>query len=132
MGLFNIGKKDEKPYRVIHYEGIDSAGINMPCIFFIKDNVLNISFNSEINVTLPMERIIKFEAVSQNDFMMKYKNTNSVGNKNNIPVSYLVITYTSKENEEKRIVLWAANHREKMYFIDLHYKYKQPTGNIEL
>lgn len=132
MGLFNIGKKNEKPYRVMHYEGIDTVGLNMPCTFFIKKNVLNISFNSGMNVTLPMERVIKFESMSENDFMMKYKNTNSLENKNSISVSYLVITYKSKENEEKRIVLWSANHREKMYFIDLHYKYKQSTGNIEL
>ena len=41
MGLFNIGKKNEKPYRVMHYEGIDTVGLNMPCTFFIKENVLN-------------------------------------------------------------------------------------------
>ena len=66
--------------------------------------------------------------------MMKYKNTHSDSNhtKNGIPISYLVITYKSKENEDKRIVLWAANYREIMYFTDLHYKYKKPTGNVEL
>ena len=132
MGLF--GKKEEKPYRVMHYEGIDSVGVNIPCTFLIKDNVLNIDFNSGLNITLPMERVIKFEAMGENDYMMKYKNTSSNSNhtKNNIPISYLVITYKSKEDEEKRIVLWAANYREIMYFTNLHYKYKQPTGSIEL
>lgn len=132
MGLF--GKKEDKPYRVMHYEGIDNVGINIPCTLLIKDNILNINFNSEMNVTLPTERIIRFEAMGENDFMMKYKNASSNSNntKNNVPISYLVITYTSKENEEKRIVLWAANFREIMYFTDLHYKYKQPTGKIEL
>ena len=132
MGLF--GKKGEKPYRVIHYEGIDSVGVNIPCTFLIKDNVLNINFNSGLNITLPMERVIKFEAMGENDFMMKYKSTHSDSNhtKNNIPISYLIITYKSKENEDKRIVLWTANYREIMYFTDLHYKYKQSTGNVEL
>ena len=73
-----------------------------------------------------MERVIRFEAMGENDFMMKYKNTHSDSNhtKNNIPISYLIITYKSKENEDKRIVLWAANYREITYFTDLHYKYK--------
>lgn len=132
MGLFS--KKEEKPYRVMHYEGIDSVGVNIPCNLAIKDNILSINFNSGMNVTLPMERIIKFETMKKDEFMMKYKNTNvsSEDQKDNISVLYLIITYTSKENQEKRIVLWAANYREIKYFIDLHYKYKQPIGNIEL
>lgn len=132
MGLFGFGKKEEKPYRVVHYEGIDSVGVNIPCTLLIKDGVLNINFISDLNVTLPMSRVIKFEAMGKNEFMMKYKNTTATNNKNSIRVSYLVITYTSKNDEEKRIVLWAANHREIMYFTDLHYKYKSATGNIEL
>ena len=132
MGLFGFGKKDDKPFRVMHYEGIDSIGTDIPCTFLIKDDIMNINFNSGMNVTLPMERVIRFEAMGINDFMMKYKGTNAPNKKNGIAVSYLVITYTAKDNTEKRIVLWAANHREIMYFTDLHYKYKQPTGNIEL
>lgn len=132
MGLFGKGK--DKPYRVVHYEGINEVGLNIPCNLLIKDNVLSISFNSGMNVTLPTDRIIKYEAMGENDFMKKYKNTNSgfENKKNNIPVSYLVITYTSKENEEKRIVLCAVNLREIMFFTDLHYKGKLLTGNIEL
>ena len=103
-------------------------GVDIPCTLLIKNNILNIKFNSDMNITLPMERVIKFEAMSENEFMMKYKNTN--GNTKKLPVSYLVITYTSKENEEKRIVLWAANYREMKYFTDLNYKYKKPMGNI--
>ena len=130
MGLFKFKEKEEKPYRVVHYEGIDNVGVDIPCTLLIKNNILNIKFNSDMNITLQMERVIKFEAMSENEFMMKYKNTN--GNTKKLPVSYLVITYTSKENEEKRIVLWAANYREMKYFTDLHYKYKKPMGNIEL
>ena len=130
MGLF--GKKEEKPYRVMHYEGIDNVGVDFPCTFLIKDNVLNINFKSGLNVTLPMERVIKFETMGKNEFMMKYKQTNYNDKNDKIPVSYLVITYISKENEEKRIVLWAANYREQKYFTDLHYKYNKPIGNIEL
>ncbi len=130
MNLFK--KKEEKPYRVIHYEGINDVGVDIPCTLLIKDNILNINFNSGMSVTLPMERVIKFEAMGKNEFMMKYKNTNCDSKKDNISVSYLVITYTSKEKEEKRIVLWAANFREITYFTKLHYEYKKPTGNIEL
>ena len=130
MGLFS--KKEDKPYRVMHYEGIDSVGVNIPCNLLIKDNVLNISFKSGVNVTLPMERVIKFEAMCENDFMMKYKQTNCNDKNDKILVSYLVITYTSKENEEKRVVLWAANFREVKFFNELHYKYNKPIGNIEL
>ncbi len=130
MGLFK--RKEEKPYRVMHYEGIDNVSVDIPCTLLIRDNILNIAFNSGMNVTLPMERIIKFEAMNKNEFMTKYKNTNCDNKKNNITVSYLIITYISKENEEKRIVLWAANFREITYFTKLHYEYKRPIGNIEL
>lgn len=132
MGFFGVGKKKVKPYRVVHYEGIDNVGVNTPCTFLIKDNIININFKSGLDVTLPMERVIKFEAMGMNDFMMKYKNTCNPHNKNFIPTSYLVITYTSKDGCEKRIVFWAANHREIMYFTDLHYKFKPVTGTIEL
>ena len=117
MELF---KKNEKPYQVMHYEGIADIGANVPCTFLIKDEILNINFNSDLNITLPLNRIIKFEAMNENDFMMKYKNTSSMPNKN---ITYLVITYKTKEDVEKRIVLWAANYREIKYFIDLHYKF---------
>ncbi len=131
MGLFKI--KEEQPYRVMHYEGIDNVGVNIPCTLLIKDNILNINFNFGMNVTLPMERVIKFEAMNKNEFMMKYKNTNNYDSKkDNITVSYLVITYTSKENKEKRITLWAANFREITYFTRLHYEYTRQIGNIEL
>lgn len=132
MGLFGFGKKKDKPYRVVHYEGIESVAVNIPCAFLIKDEVLNINFKSGLNVTLPMQRVVKFEAMGENDFMMKYKATNTISEKNMIPVSYLVITYTDKSSDEKRIVLWAANLREIMYFTDLHYKYRSIIGNIEL
>ena len=132
MGLFGFGKKEEKPYRVMHYEGIDSVGADMPCNFIIKDDVLSINFTSGLNVTLSMDRVVRFEAMKMSDFMQKYKNTTTPDKKNGIAVSYLVITYTSKDNEEKRIVLWAANAREIMYFTDLQYKGKPATGTIEL
>ena len=128
MGLF---RKKDKPYRVVHYEGIDTVAMNIPCTFIIKGNILNINFSSGMEVALPVDRIVKFEAMGENDYMMKYKNTNSPHTQK-IPTSYLVITYISKNNEEKRIVLWAANHREILYFTELHYNFKQPTENIEL
>lgn len=130
--MFGFGKKQEKPYRVVHYEGIDNVAMNIPCTLKIENDVLCLHFNSDLNVTLPLNRVIRFEAMGENDFLKKYKNTNAGDKKSAVPVSYLVITYTSKDNQEKRIVVWAANHREIMYFTDLHYKFKQQTGNIEL
>ena len=134
MGLFGFGKKADKPYRVMHYEGIDSVAYNMPCTFLIKDDVININFTSGMNVTLPIDRVVRFEAMGENAFLTKYKGANAPEShlKNNTGVSYLVVTYTTKDNQEKRIVLWAANIREVMYFTDLQYKYKPATGNIEL
>lgn len=78
-----------------------------------------------------MERVLKFEAMAMSDFMMKYKGTVAPNKKNGVNVSYLVITYTSEAKEEKRIVLWAANLREMMYFTDLQHKY-QPSGTLNL
>lgn len=133
MGLFGK-KKDDRPYRVMHYEGIDTVASDMPCTFLIKDDIVNIDFKSGLKVTLPTERIVRFEAMKENEYKTKYKGTDASESdfKNNANVSFLVITYISKANEEKRIVLWAANIREVMYFTDLHYKFKHPAGSIEL
>ena len=133
MGLFGFGnKKEDKPYRVMHYEGIDNVGADMPCTFIIKDDTININFTSGMNITLPMARVVKFESMYKSDFMMKYKNTTAPNKQNGVQIKYLVITYMSKDNLEKRIVLWAANLRECNYFTDLHYKYQPAAGNIEL
>lgn len=46
MGLFGFGRKEDKPFKVMHYEGIDSIGMNIPCSFLIKDDIMNINFAS--------------------------------------------------------------------------------------
>ena len=127
--MFGFGKN--RPYRVIHYEGIPGIANDIPCTFEIQNEIFTIHLPQDSNVQLPMNRIIKFEAMSENDFMMKYKGTNSL-TQYSVPKLYLVVTYKSKESEEKIIVLWAANFREIQFFRDLQYKYSSITGNIEL
>lgn len=126
--MFGFGKK---PYRAIHYEGIPGVANDIPCTIEIKNDVFTIHLSQDSNVQLPMNRIVKFEAMPENDFMMKYKGTNSL-TQYSVPKLYLVITYYSKESEEKTVVLWAANFREINFFRDLQYNYKSTIGNIEL
>lgn len=126
-----FGFRKNKPYRVMHYEGIPGIANDIPCTIEIKNDIFTIHLSQDSNVQLPMNRIIKFEAMSEDDFMMKYKGTNSL-TQYSVPKLYLVISYYSKESEEKTIVLWAANFREINFFRDLQYNYKSTTGNIEL
>jgi len=127
MGLF--GKKEPKPYRVIYDEGIEDIATNLPCDLLINDDIMYIDFCSGLRVTLPMQRIIKIEALNTCDFYTKYRNA---GGSINAIDYFLVVTYTSKENDKKRLVLKSVTHRETMYFIELHHQYNKPSGHIEL
>ena len=130
--MFGFNKKEEKIYRVMHYEGLPNVATNMPCSFEIVENVFIIHINKDANVSLPMDRIKKFESMTEAEFLQKYHN--SIGHifKNPNGVKFLVVTYISKTNEEKMVVLWANSMKECLFFTDLQYKYKQPIGNIEL
>ena len=125
-------KKKLKSYNVMHYEGIPGMATNMPCTFDIKDDIFTIHLTQGTDVFLPIDKIIKFESMSENSFLQKYHNSNGHNLKNTQGVAYLVITYISKENEEKIIVLWANTMKEVLFFADLQYKYKTLNKNIEL
>ena len=115
----------------MHYEGIPNVTANYPCFLEIGEENLIISFNTGARVSLSTDRIVSFDVLGENEYFAKYKGANMT-QKKKIPVSYLVINYISKENESKQIVLWAANHREIMFFNDIKFNYLKPQGNIEL
>lgn len=128
-----FGKNKEIRIRVMHYEGIDSFIQNAPCEMQITDdNFIIKKIKPEVTVTLPINKIIKCEYLSEYDFLTKYHNCSPESSKGNIPKSFLVITYTAKDGNIKYLAFWAVPP-QSMKFIDLQYKYgKGEEKNITL
>lgn len=61
--MFGFGKNKNKSYSVMHYEGIPGIATNMPCSFEIINDILTIHLNKDSDVTLPLDRVIKFESM---------------------------------------------------------------------
>ncbi len=116
-------KKNNNIIRVMHYEGLDNFIQDYPCTIEMKDDVFEIKrIKPETTVTLPKNQIIKFEAIEEERFMLKYHN-NAVRTDKGIKKFYLVVTYISKSNEEKYIAFWGTAF-EYGNFIDLQKNYE--------
>ena len=125
-----FGKKKNNVIKVCHYEGLVDFIQDYPCQISVADDVFTIEkIKPTATVTLPMERIIKFEAMSEIEFMKKYHNCSVEINK--IPRNFLVVTYTSKNNTTEYIAFWAAGFEMKK-LIDLQYKYIKNSNSYSL
>ncbi len=117
-------KKNKNIIRVIHYEGLKGFNQNYPCTIEEKEHEFEIKKNNpELIVTLPKNKVVKIDSLSDNDFMQKYHNTIGTNDK----MYYLVITYSSNDGSEKQIVFWGSS-LEAIKFNELKYKY---NGNVE-
>lgn len=127
-----FGKKKNLIIKAMHYEGLTDFIQNAPCEIEIKEgNFLIKRIKPEVIVTLPIERIKRFECLSENDFFTRYHNTSIDISKNRIQKYFLVVTYNSKEFNEKYLVFWAVPP-QSMKFIDLQYKYNSNTESYSL
>lgn len=127
-----FGKKKNMKIKAIHYEGILEFSQNTACEIEIKENVFEMRrIKPETIVSLAMDKIIKFESLSEVDFMARYHNCSVENVKGNIPKTYLVITYTSKDEAVKWIAFWGTPI-EAMKFTDLQYKYVKEMDSYSL
>ena len=111
----------------MHYEGINNFPINCPCTIELTNNNLIIKkINPNAIATLPMNRIISFSALGENDFLQHYKATQLVKSQNYIPRYFLVIQY-----DKGVLVFWGT---AKVYkrFLELQCYGATSSGNIEL
>lgn len=116
-----FGKNKNSIIKVMHYEGLDGFVQDYPCTIEIKDNNFEIKrIKPETTVNLSITQIKKIETMEESRFMVKYHNNDATTDKG-MKKYYLVITYTSKNNEEKYIAFWGTIF-EYNKFLDLQNK----------
>lgn len=103
-----FGKKSNI-IKVMHYEGLNDFIQDYPCTIEMKEDIFEIKrIKPETIVTLSKEQIIKIEMMEETKFMLKYHNDNTTTDRG-IKKYYLVVTYISKEKEEKYIAFWGTS-----------------------
>ena len=103
-----FGKKSNI-IKVMHYEGLNDFIEDYPCTIEMKEDIFEIKrIKPETIVTLSKEQIIKIEMMEEAKFMLKYHNDNTTTDRG-IKKYYLVVTYISKEKEEKYIAFWGTS-----------------------
>lgn len=109
-----FGKKSNI-IKVMHYEGLNDFKQDYPCTIEMKDDIFEIKrIKPETIVTLSKEQIIKIEMMEESKFMLKYHNDNSTTDKG-IKKFYLVVTYMSREKEEKYIAFWGTSFESSKF-----------------
>lgn len=126
-----FGKKKDNKIKVCHYEGLEDFMQNYPCEVQIKEDVLEIKrIKPETIVTLSMDRIIKFDAMSEEQFMAKYHNC-TIDSNSKSPKTFLVITYKAKDDTTKYLAFWGVLF-EGMKIIEIPRKYAKNTESYSL
>lgn len=123
-----FGKKKNNIINVCHYEGLVDFIQNYPCQISVNDDTFIIEkIKPSSHITLSMNQIIKFEVMSESEFMKKYHNCST----NNTAKTFLVVTYNSKNNTVEHIAFWAAGFEMKK-LVDLQYKYMKNNDSYSL
>ena len=114
---------------LIHYEGLSGFKQDFPCMVTL-DNDCVVFQNNDGNVAkLPYDRILKVDAMPEQNFMAKYHNNKAKTKKGT--VWFRVITYISSSGEEKYIALWDVGIKVIKFFDQLESKLKkQPIETI--
>lgn len=113
-----FGKNKNSIIKVMHYEGLNNFIQDYPCTIEIKDDIFEIKrIKPETTVNLSITQIKKIETMEESRFMVKYHNNDATTDKG-IKKYYLVVTYISKNNEEKYIAFWGTAF-EYNKFLDL-------------
>ena len=116
--MFGKKKKKNNIIKVMHYEGLTDFIQDYPCTIEIKDDIFEIKrIKPETLVTLNRSQIIKIEMMEEERFMLKFHNEAKRTDKG-VKKYYLVVTYRSKENEEKYLAFWGTAF-ESGKFLDL-------------
>lgn len=123
-----FGKKSNI-IKVMHYEGLNDFIQDYPCTIEMKDDIFEIKrIKPETIVTLSKEKIIKIEMMEESKFMLKYHNDNTTTDRG-IKKYYLVVTYISKEKEEKYIAFWGTSIESSKFLKLQNMELKENTSN---
>lgn len=117
-----------KTVKVMHYEGIKNFPTDCPCTLGItSENLIITRIKPETIVTLPLNRINSFSAMSERAFLQQYKGTELAKTKDYIAKNFLVIQY-----DKGILVLWGTSLKTHKFFMKLQYSVVSHTKNIEL
>lgn len=127
-----FGKKKLPGIPVMHYEGLDFA-TDYPCgIELTKEALIITRIKPETTVTLPITQIKSFSAMEEENFMLRYHGeAKSTSKAPGIKKYYLVVEYTSKTGEEKRLAFWGTSS-EYGKFIEFQYTNLNQERNYSL
>lgn len=127
-----FGKKKAPGIPVTHYEGLDFPQ-DFPCrIELAADNLTVTRIKPDQTVTLPISRIKAFSAMEEPAFMLKYHGEAATTTKaKGIQKYYLVVDYTSKNGENKRLAFWGTASEYKQ-FMELQFMNLGGSSTIEL
>lgn len=105
-----FGKKKQSGIPVMHYEGLDFPK-DFPCRIELKNDTFVIQrIKPEVTVTLPISQIKSFSAMEEKNFMIRYHGQAVTTTKaKGIQKYYLVVDYTSKDGEGKRLAFWGTS-----------------------
>ncbi len=109
MGLFK--RKKIEGIRVIFYEGeLQGFFNNDGCQLLLQEKTLRITkINPDITVHLDRQRILDIMCLSESEYMKKYKGTDIIQKKNDIPRSFYILDYLNKEGNKKQLVFWGTS-----------------------
>lgn len=129
--MFGFGKKKQSGIPVCHYEGISAFAQDYPCQLEVIDDHLEIRrLKPETTVTLPLNRVIQIDSMTEMEFMGKYHGAGINTAKHGIK-HFLVITYQAQDGSEKYIALWGTVSEARKFF-DLKMNFQKPLDTINL
>lgn len=92
---------------IMYYEGLPGFDQNFP--LYLKQTEKGLVFfkpNSTVTATLPIEKLLNYEAMPERDYMLKYHNEAVSTSKSKADKWYLVIHYSGESGPQK-IALWS-------------------------
>ena len=122
-------KKNKDSITMMHYEGLSDFKQDFPCAMMLEE--IHLTFqNNEGNVAkLPYDRILKVDAMTEENFMAKYHNNKAKTKKGT--VWFRIITYISSAGDEKYIALWNVDFKSAKFFDQLQTRIKtEPKETI--
>lgn len=117
---------------VQHYEGLDFPQ-DYPCRIQMDETGLSIKrIKPETTVTLALSQIKSISAMEEENFMLRYHGEAvSTTKTKGIKKYYLVVKYTSKNNEEKMLAFWGTAS-EYGKFLDFQHTSSQNSESYSL
>lgn len=128
--MFSFKKKEIKSTTMIHYEGLPKFRQDFPCTVTLEKDAVVFAEKDGCTVKLPYCQILKVDAMTEVNFMMKYHNDKAKTKKGT--VWFRVITYTGSAGNEAYIALWSVDVKTAKFFEQLEARIKKEPLEITL